>query len=46
MLINAFGGCKYPPNTVCGCEPADAGAGWRCHEVAGTNADGGTDTSD
>jgi hypothetical protein len=31
--VTNFGGCKYPPSTVCSCEAADGGAAWSCNDV-------------
>jgi hypothetical protein len=32
--ITNFGGCKYPPSTICSCEAADGGAAWSCNSAA------------
>jgi hypothetical protein len=39
--INSLGGCKYPPRTVCTCDPTGGVA--TCHDVG---SDGGADASD
>jgi hypothetical protein len=31
--VTNFGGCKYPPSTVCSCEAADGGAAWSCNDA-------------
>jgi hypothetical protein len=39
--INGFGGCKYPPSTVCTCETLDGGAPSGCHAGNGAAGAGG-----
>jgi hypothetical protein len=31
--VSNFGGCKYPPSTVCSCEAADGGGAWSCNDA-------------
>jgi hypothetical protein len=45
-LIESFGGCKYPPDVVCGCEAVDGGEEWGCHEAAGATPDGSAEAGD